>query len=157
MEADVIGVDADPKTGSRTVYVCEVVTHLDGNLYSGEPNTERWTDYTDNDAYQYSLEKLWAKFTNDYQYVSETFPDAENYAFQFWAPAVTGWQRGGDLIDGLEGLAAEFEHEYGESLELIINQDYTKRIEELKEEAEGDTSAYGIPTFRLLQILENLK
>jgi len=60
-------------------------------------------------------------------------------------------------LRGLEELADRFESETGEELELIINQDYTERIENLQTEAQGDTSDYGAPAFRFLQILENLK
>jgi hypothetical protein len=156
MEADVIEVKTD-SDGNQTVYICEVVTHLDGDLYSGEPNSNRWDEYVHNDAYRYSLEKLWTKFMNDCEYVEQTLPTADEYRYQFWSPVVSGWQHGSDLIDGLEALAKDFEEETGQKLELIINQDYTHRIEELRGKAEGDTSAYGSPAFRFLQILENLK
>lgn len=156
MEADVIAAKTD-SDGNQTVYICEVVTHLDGALYSGTPSSDRWDEYVHNDGYRYSLEKLWTKFTNDRQYVERTFPTADDYRYQLWSPAVSGWQNGSDLIDGLEALAEDFEEETGENLELVINQDYTQRVEELRTMAEDDTSAYGSPAFRFLQILENLK
>ncbi|MFC6721545.1 hypothetical protein [Halobacteriaceae bacterium SHR40] len=157
MEADVIGIKTNQQTGEQTVYVCEVVTHMDGDLYSGTPEGDEWAAHADNDDYQFSLEKLWTKFTNDRRYVTETFTRDGQYVFQLWAPVVKGWQRGGDLIDGLDALQSKFEDETGEHLELIINQDYTAHIDELRAEAEGDTSDYGSPAFRFLQILENLK
>lgn len=158
MEADVIAIDNQQETGEQHIYVCEVVTHLDGGLYSGTPDEDGWwTDYSNTKSYHYSLETLWRKFLDDHDYIEQTFPKAASYSFQFWAPVVTGWQRGGALIDGLDALSANFEEEKGEELELIINEEYTSRVKELRDEAEGDTSDYGSPAFRFLQILENLK
>jgi len=39
----------------------------------------------------------------------------------------------------------------------VINQDYSAKIRELKDEAKGDVSDHGAPVFRFLQILENLR
>lgn len=157
MEADVIAVNTDRESGDQTVHVCEVVTHLDGGLYSGTPDGDDWAEHADNDAYQKSLETLWRKFNDDLRYANDTFPNADELAFEFWAPVVTGWDQGGDLIDGLDALSDQFESENDEPLEIIINQDYTSRIDELRDEAEDDTSDYGSSAFRFLQILENLK
>ncbi|KAB1198119.1 MULTISPECIES: hypothetical protein [Haloferax] len=157
MEADVIAIDNDRDTGEQNVYVCEVVTHMSGDLYSGSPDDGWWTEYTNTKAYQYSLQKLEQKFREDYRYVNDTFGNADKHSYQFWAPVVSGWQNGSDIIRGLEALTERFEDETGEELELIINQDYTARIQELREEADGDISNHGAPAFRFLQILENLK
>lgn len=157
MEADVIAIDNNRDTGEQNVYVCEVVTHMSGKLYSGTPDEGWWTEYTDTKAHHYSLQKLEQKFLEDYRYVNDTFPNADDHSYQFWAPVVTGWQRGSGLIRGLEALTKRFENETGEELELIINQDYSERIQDLRKEAKGDTSDHGAPAFRFLQILENLK
>jgi len=157
MEADVLAIDNDRDTGEQNVYVCEVVTHLSGDLYSGSPDDGWWTEYTNTKAYQYSLQKLEQKFRDDYRYVNDTFGNADGHSYQFWAPVVTGWQHGSDLIRGLEALTERFEDETGEELELIINQDYAERIGKLRKKADGDISDYGAPAFRFLQILENLK
>ncbi|AHG01156.1 hypothetical protein HALLA_18315 [Halostagnicola larsenii XH-48] len=157
MEADVVAIDNDQETSEQNVYVCEVVTHMSGDLYSGSPDDGWWTEYSNTKAYQYSLQKLEKKFHEDHKYVTDTFPEAEEYSYQLWAPVVSGWQKGGALISGLEALAEKFEDETGEELELVINQDYTTRIHELQDEAKGDISDYGAPAFRFLQILQNLK
>jgi hypothetical protein len=157
MEADLIAIKSDIGAGRQTIYACEVVTHMDGKLYSGSmPEADRWRDFGNKD-YQHSLEKLWTKFNNDHRYVKNTFEEADEYEFQFWSPVVTGWKKGGYLINGLKYLKAEFEEETDCELELVINQDYTDRIETLQKKARGDTSDYGSPAFRFLQILENLK
>ena len=157
MEADVIAIDNDKETGEQQVYVSEVVTHLSGDLYSGSPDDGWWTEYTNTKAYQYSLQKLEQKFREDYRYVNDTFGNADNHSYQFWAPVVSGWQNGSDIIRGLESLSDRFKQETGKELELIINQDYTARIHELRKKANGDISDHGAPAFRFLQILENLK
>lgn len=157
MEADVTAIDNNRDTGGQNVYVCEVVTHMSGKLYSGSPDEGWWTEFTNTKAHQYSLQKLQQKFQEDYRYVNDTFANADNHSYQFWAPVVTGWERGSGLINGLEELRNRFKDETGNELELIINQDYTERIQNLRNEAKGDTSDHGAPAFRFLQILENLK
>lgn len=158
METDVLAIDNQRENGNQHIYVCEVVTHLNGGLYSGSPNDTDgwWMEYSSTSSYHHSLETLWRKFIDGHNYVTQTFPEAE-YSFQFWAPAVTGGQNRGYLIQGLERLEEEFEAEVGEKLDLVINENYTARIEELQNEAKGDTSNYGSPAFRFIQILENLK
>jgi hypothetical protein len=113
-------------------------------------------EYSNTSSYHHSLETLWRKFLDDYDYIQQTFPKANSYSFEFWSPVVTGWNRGGALIDGLDALSTHFEDETEECLELVINREYTSRISELRDEAEGDTSDYGSPAFRFVQILENL-
>jgi len=157
LEADVNAINSDIDTDTQTVFACEVVTHMDGKLYSGDmPDPDRWEEFGNKDN-QYSLEKLWTKFSNEHRYVKNTFEGADEYVFQFWSPVVSGWKRGGYLINGLQKLASDFEQETGCELELVINQDYTDRVNRLQDEAEGDTSDYGSPAFRFLQILENFK
>lgn len=158
METDVLAIDNHRENGNQHIYVCEVVTHLDGGLYSGSPDDTDgwWMEYSNTNSYHHSFETLWRKFLNGHRYVHQTFPGAE-YSFQFWAPVVTGGQNRGYLIQGLERLQDEFETETGEQLELFINEEYTARIEELQDEAKGDTSNYGSPAFRFIQILENLE
>lgn len=158
MEADVLAIDNDRDTGERHIYVCEVVTHMDGGLYSGTPNEDGWwMEYSNTSSYHYSLEKLWRKFTEDHRYVLQTFPHANEYSFQFWAPVVKGAKTKGPLIQGLNRLSEEFEAATDRELKLYINQDYTARIDKLRRKARGDTSDHGSPAFRFLQILENLE
>lgn len=158
METDVLAIDNQRGNEKQHIYVCEVVTHLDGGLYSGSPDDtdEWWMEYSNTSSYHHSLETLWRKFMDGYRYVDQTFPDAE-YSFQFWAPVVAGGHKRGYLIQGLDRLEDEFEAETNESLELVINEDYSIRIEDLQDEARGDTSNYGSPAFRFIQILENLE
>ena len=158
METDVLAIDTHREDRGQHIYICEVVTHLNGGLYSGTPDDRDgwWMEYSNTSSYHDSLETLWRKFLDGHRYTSRTFPDAE-YTYQFWAPVVTGGQNRGDLILGLERLKEEFEAKTNEEFELVINDEYTARIEELQEIAKGDTSNYGSPAFRFIQILENLE
>ncbi|OYR61719.1 hypothetical protein EXE51_15910 [Halorubrum sp. CGM5_25_10-8B] len=158
METDVLAIDTHQEGKGQRIYICEVVTHLGGGLYSGTPDDRDgwWMEYSNTSSYHHSLETLWRKFLDGHRYASRTFPDAE-YSYQFWAPVVTGGQNRGYLIQGLERLEEEFESKTGEDFGLVINDEYTARIEELQEIARGDTSNYGSPAFRFIQILENLE
>jgi hypothetical protein len=150
MEIDVIGIDSTD--GEQVIYTCEVITHLHGTIYPGEPSTSRWDEFGNTD-YQYTLEKLWKKFTADHEYVTEVFDDADQYVFQLWSPVLPR----GYLTDGLDQFAAEFEAEYNHDIEMIINGEYTDRVEDLRELAADDKKDYGEPAFRFLQILEHLR
>lgn len=150
MEIDVVAIDS---TGAQqTVYACEVITHLHGTIYPGTPSTDRWDAYG-NDNYQYTLEKLWRKFNSDHDYVTRVFDDADQYIFQLWSPVIPR----GLLTSGLDELSEDFEAKHGVEIELIINNAYTDRIDELRDSARADKKGYGEPAFRFLQILEHLR
>lgn len=61
------------------------------------------------------------------------------------------------LLTGLYDMADEFEDETGAELELVINEEYTERIEALREKAGQTEKDYGELGFRILQILEHLR
>lgn len=149
-EIDVIGINSHGD--EQVIYTSEVITHLHGTIYPGTPSTSRWEDYG-NDDYQYTLEKLWKKFVADHAYVTEIFDDADQYVFQLWAPVIPN----GYLTDGLIQLSNDFAAEYGQEIELVINEEYTSRVDELRELAAEEKKDYGEPAFRFLQILEHLR
>ncbi|MUV56253.1 hypothetical protein [Halogeometricum sp. CBA1124] len=150
MEIDVVAIDS--RGMKQTIYACEVITHLHGTLYPGTPSTDRWDEYGNSD-YQYTLEKLWRKFNSDYDYVTRVFDDADEYVFQLWSPVVPR----GLLTSGLDELSNDFKDKSGAEIELVINESYTDRINELRELARADKKGYGEPAFRFLQILEHLR
>ena len=156
LEIDVTGVDSTEE-GERVVYTCEVVTNIDGLRYTGTPDTDRWDEYG-NDDYQNTLERLWRKFNSDREYVTELFDaDDHSFVFQFWSPVVRGNRDEKYLLTGLYDMADEFKNETGTELELVVNEEYTERIEALREKAEQIEKDYGELGFRILQILENLR
>lgn len=150
MEVDVIGVESS--SGTQTVYACEVVTHLRGMQYSGTPDTNRWAEYG-GDSKQFTLEKLWHKFCEDYELITEVFDDADEYVLQLWSPVV----RNGYLTDGLAELQREFEKNHDGEMDLVINGAYADRVDELREKASETEKSYDEPAFRFLQILEHLR
>ncbi|MBP1986196.1 hypothetical protein [Halolamina salifodinae] len=155
MEIDVIGVETT-EAGEQIVYTCEVVTHIDGLQYPGTPDGDRWEEYG-NDTYQNTLERLWKKFNSDKGYITELFDSADSYVFQLWSPVVRGNRDEKYLLGGLYALADEFENETGAELNLIINKEYTERIEALRQVASETEKDYGELGFRILQILEHLR
>ncbi len=124
-ELDVIGFDFI----NRTVYLCEVTTHLNGLLIG------RGAEST--------IARLTAKYARQRQY-SEHHLHLPNFKarFMFWSPVV----RPG-LIAGLKGIG----------FDLFINGTYRAAIEELRNKARTSTSDANNPAFRVLQILEHMR
>ena len=151
MEIDVLGVEST--NGEQTVYACEVVTHIRGSLYSGSPDEDGWWSEYGNDSYQHSLERIWHKFEEDRNLVTDVFNDAEEYRFQFWSPYVSE----GHLTNGLEEMAEQFDDEYGEEIDLVVNGKYSERVETLRERASETKKSYDEPAFRFFQILEHMQ
>jgi hypothetical protein len=150
MELDVLGVKATPE-GQR-IFACEVITHLDGQLYSGSPDTDDWDDYG-NDSYQYSLERITEKFERIAAYLQGVFDDLELAEIQLWAPYVSeGYQ-----TEGLAEVAKQIEADHGITVRLVLNDTYTERINELRDVAGSSTKDYSETGFRYLQILEGMR
>ena len=150
LEIDVIGINSEGE--QQTIYTCEVVTHIRGTLYSGDPSTDRWKEFGGSD-YQYTLEKIWSKFVADHSYVTEIFDDADKYVFQLWAPYISK----GYLTNGLDQLSQDFEDQYSSEIQMVINEDYTARVNDLRSLASEDRKNHGEPAFRFLQILEHMR
>ena len=150
MEVDVLGIKTTD--GHQRIYVCEVVTHLNGLQYGGTPSDDYWSDYGST-AYQGTLDRIYHKFLDDYDYATRVFDDADEYRFQFWSPYVPE----GGLTDGLDDLVTRFGDERGEHIGLKINGTYTAAIDTLREKAGSETKRYGEPAFRFLQIVEHMR
>ena len=150
LEIDVIGIEAE--NGKQIIYTCEVTTHIGGLLYTGTPSTDRWEEFGSSN-YQNTLEKIWDKFVADYGYVTRIFDDADQYVFQFWSPNVPEGYR----TNGLDQLADEFSDQYDADIEIVINEDYTDRVNDLRSLASEDSKNHGEPAFRFLQILEHMR
>jgi Holliday junction resolvase-like predicted endonuclease len=123
-EIDVVGLDFK----SKTAYLCEVTTHLDGLLYVNAKTT---------------IERISKKYEKLMDYANDFLSDFPNRHFMFWSPVVR------------ESIARELEKIDG--LELIINKDYTAYVVLLQELAKKGTHDTGNPTFRVLQILGHLR
>lgn len=134
MEIDVIGIQPE---GEREIIACEVATHLRGLGY-GNARENR--------------EKVAAKFRNAEAYVDRAFDTSETHRFQFWSPNVSNSSE-----QELREMATEFEDRTDIKLELVINAQYTERINELQKAAASTYSQRNELAFRFLQILEHLK
>lgn len=155
-EMDVLAIRS--QDGRQTVYACEVITHVNGMLYVGNPSTDRWDEFG-NDNYQWTLERIWRKFEADFDYVTDVFDTADEYVFQLWSPVVPVGHR----TNGLEVLGPELEEDLNGrvetecSVDLYYNEDYTQRVNSLRQVAEADAGGSGNIAFRFLQILANLR
>lgn len=72
---------------------------------------------------------------------------------QFWSPVVPE----GILTNGLDELQQRFENKYGVKIDLVINGEYTSRVNKLRQRASETKKSYDEPAFRFLQILEHLR
>jgi len=123
-EIDAVGLDFKTKTA----YLCEVTTHLDGLLYVNANTT---------------IERINKKYQKLKEYAKDFLSDFPNRHFMFWSPVVR------------ESIAIELKKING--LELVINKNYTAHVKRLQELAKKGTHDTGNPTFRVLQILEHLR
>lgn len=150
MEVDILGIKSE--NGEQRVYACEVVTHLDGMDYGGKPSTDYWEDFG-SQKYQGTLDTVYHKFCADYEYVARVFDSANEYKFQLWSPYVSE----GYLTDGLEEVQRRFNEKASEDIELVINERYSDKIQEMKDRAGTETKRYGEPAYRFMQILEHMR
>lgn len=124
-EMDVIGLDFK----NKTVYLCEVTTHILGTLYNDNPTT---------------VTKIKEKYERQKEYASKYLTDFPTRHYMFWSPVVPEGYITNEL-DKIDGL------------EMVINLKYTQCIEELRAQAKVLTHNLENPFFRVLQILEHLK
>jgi hypothetical protein len=132
-ELDVIGIQtATP----RTVWLCEVVTHLRGTLYAG--------------GYAGTVEKIRDKIGRARNFATTTF-SGDLHRYEIWSPIVPS-----GVAQQFDELAAEFSTQELD-VEFVINRRYTERVEELVAHARGSFKATNEPAYRLLQILTHLR
>lgn len=115
--------------GDTAAFVCEVSTHLGGLQYGGNQET---------------IKRLKEKFARQKRYAKNHLKSFAEVHYMFWSPRVA---------KGI--LTREFEQMRG--VEFVINEQYTARIEELREQARTSTRDVGNPFFRTLQLLEHLR
>lgn len=114
----------------EAAFLCEVSTHIRG-LQLGS-------------SYQEAEDTVRGKYERQQAYAEAYLEDFPHRQFQFWSPVVPR----GDLLRRLEGI---------EGLELICNEEYARRIEELCEDARNDGRRSGNAAYRVIQILEHLR
>ncbi|NOY88757.1 MAG: hypothetical protein GXO93_05110, partial [FCB group bacterium] len=114
---------------SNTAYLCEVTTHIRGVLYGDNKGT---------------IKRIKKKYEHQREYAKKYLTNFKNHKFMFWSPVVPV----GYITKNLVSI---------NGLELIINGEYKKRIEELRLLARDTTHDAGNPFFRMIQIIEHLR
>lgn len=141
-EIDVVGIDL----AQRALYVCEVAIHLVTGLYyakGGQPN---------------NVEKLTDKFSRDIEYAKKYFPDYRQH-FMLWCPVIRRSKADAILNQerDLRQIEENIRTKYGVSIEFVVNEDFQRRIDELRQYARNKTEELKNPVLRLLQIEEALQ
>jgi hypothetical protein len=132
-EVDVIGIAPHEKKA----FFCEVGTHLGGLLYAG--------------GNEGTAQKVEEKFKAMIKYASTIFPEFK-IQYMLWAPYVPE----GILTGLLSKIQVRLQNE-DINVQLIINSEYTSRVNQLRMLAKGDTRDRGEPFYRAMQIIENLR
>jgi Holliday junction resolvase-like predicted endonuclease len=142
-EIDVIGINIKEKS----LYICEVAIHLVTGLQY--VSSEKKTD---------NVKRFLKKFHKDIQYANKYFKDYQKH-FMLWSPVVKNQSeraRDNQLRDVKE-VAESIRNEHGYDLELVINRQFQKCLDELRNHAKQETKELKSPVLRLLQIEEKLK
>ena len=114
---------------SSTAYVCEVTTHIRGVLYKNNQET---------------VKRIIKKHERQKEYCSKYLTDFKKRRYMFWSPVVPV----GYITEHIDKI---------ENLEVIINGEYKKRIEQLRLLAKKTTHDAKNPFFRMLQIMEHMR
>ena len=114
---------------SNTAYLCEVTTHIRGLLYKNNQETIR---------------RIKKKHDRQKKYAEKYLKNFKNHRFMFWSPVVPV----GYITEHLENF---------EGLELVINGEYKKRIDQLRQLVGKTTHDARNPFFRMLQIMEHMR
>jgi hypothetical protein len=138
----VVGIN----TAIKTVYLCEVATHLETGLqYVKErrPN---------------NIERFIKKFEKDIEYANRYFSEF-NKVFMLWSPIVrTAKERSlYNQINHIREIQKILKEKFAIDLVIMINEDFMKCIEALRKVALKRTDEIKTPILRFLQIGEKLK
>jgi len=142
-EIDVVGIDIGDKT--KKLYVCEVATHLITGLQynkGGAPD---------------NVDRFLKKFRKNIPYANKYFPGYEKH-FMLWSPVVknSGEKAKNNQLNDVIEVKETLKKEFGCDLELIINHEYKKCLDELRAYAQKETKALQSPVLRMMQIEEKL-
>ncbi len=140
-EIDVVGINL----AKKSIYVCEVAIHLSTGLL-----------YTKN-AKPNNVAKLTEKFSRDIEYAEKYFPDYKRH-FMLWSPIVRESKIDAVLnqLRDVEEIARQIQSKYDVVLELVVNEAFQARLEELRRFARGKSEELKNPVLRLFQIEESL-
>ena len=142
-EIDVVGIRLAPP---KTIYVCEVAIHLaTGLLYTkgSRPN---------------NVKKLSEKFSRNIEFAEKYFPDYQKH-FMLWSPVVKQAKPDARLDQqrDIDEIASIIQKRYSVEIEMVVNEDFQMRFDELRQYAQGKSEELKNPVLRLFQIEEALK
>lgn len=139
-EIDVIGIDIE----NQYIYICEVAIHTAGLQYV---TNNRPDDYN----------RFVSKFEKDIEYVKNHF---SNYSIKLmlWSSIVKigGKRAKYNTLFELNRVVKYFKDKYQYDLELVINHDFKKAIQDLKEYTDTQTSEFKSNVMRMFQIERSL-
>ncbi|WP_348607615.1 hypothetical protein [Halobaculum rarum] len=92
------------------------------------------------------------KFKHAERYVDRVFGPAETHRFQFWSPNVPPASEA-----ALREVATDFGSRTDAELELVVNDGYADRVDELRATAASTYAQRNELAFRFLQILEHVR
>jgi hypothetical protein len=115
---------------SRTAFLCEVTTHIGGLLIGSNQTT---------------VAKLAAKHLRQKDYAERQLKEFPKRRYQFWSPVVP------------RGYLTTHLPKIDPALELVINEEYGRRVQVLRARAAKQMNDENNPAFRLLQILERVR
>ena len=138
-ETDVLGLD----NATKRLFVCEVITHLDGAQYSRRGSGGKIVDKT--------VEILRAKFDHDRSFVAKAFPEFTHPVFMLWSPYFAI----GGKTESLQEMAENWPG--SGTLDLRVNERYSAAAQELADFAAVTTKQSGESFFRTLQLLTHLR
>ena len=140
-EIDVIGINLKEKKA----YVCEVVTHLTTGIQYVKDRRP--------DTYK----RLVNKFKKDINY-GKKFLKGFKISYMLWTPIV---KHSSNIIynqfESIRKVQEDIFKEFKVKLEIISNELYQEKLNELRAVAKNKTSASNLNVLRYLQIEEHLK
>ncbi len=141
-EIDVVGINTEKKT----VYLCEVATHLETGLQYTKANRP------DN------IGRFVKKFQTDITYANKYFGEFKK-VFMLWSPIVRTSKEGFlyNQMNHISEIQKTIKEGFGIDLDIRINEEFMKCIEELRKVALTKPEEIKTPILRFLQIEEKLK
>ena len=115
------------RLSTRTAFLCEVTTHIDGLVIGS--------------GAQQTFDKLSTKFDMQRAYAQE-YLSGFDVKFMLWSPLVRPKLK--IMLDELVGL------------DLVVNERYTRYVNQLRSDAKATSKTTGNEFFRCLQILEHM-
>lgn len=142
-EINVVGIDLEKKI----VYLCEVVTHLEGGMQyvkNGQPD---------------NVDRLIKKFSKDIEYAKRNFSEYK-HIFMLWSPIIRIPKKKDtkhNQMRDIKQIQNTIEEKFNMQIKIVINEEYLYCIRELKHVATRKTEAMSGTIMRFLQIDEKIK